>query len=125
MQEPRVALDPRAELAAKKAKEEAGKIGNSLGRFLIGVVVILPVRAILASYFWFWFVLPVFKGAPVLTFIQSYGLMLVVNAFTSNTRYNGPDTRSEEDKWARLLFTLVGHLSFLAIGWLFLKLVYL
>lgn len=126
MQEPRVALDPRAELEAAKAKAEAAKMGGSLARFFLGLVMVLPLRALVASYFWLWFVVPVVPGAPVLTVAQSYGVLLVFSLFlTVAPRFNGKDERGEGDKWFFFLMAIPGYLSIWGIGWLFLRLVYL
>lgn len=118
-------IDPRADLAQAKVKADAAKMGNSLARFVIGLLINLPLRAVVGSFFWQWFVLPVWPDARPLSIIECIGIFLTVSIFLTAIKYNGKDERTESEKWMQCLVAIPGWLTIWLIGWLFLRLVYL
>lgn len=123
--QPRPGIDPRADLAHEKAKQDAAKAGAGLARFLLGFLLVLPLRALVGSYFWQWFILPIWPNARPLSVVECIGVLLVIAMFTASTKYNGKDERSENDKWLAFFVHVPGLLVIWLIGWLFLRLAYL
>lgn len=100
------------------------KVEHSLGRLLFMMVIGLPLRAVVASWFWFWFIVPL-GGWPVLTAVQSFGVLLAAHMFVSTPPHRvDKDERSEADKWTVCLMQLPGYLFIWGIGYVFFKLVY-
>ena len=118
-------IDPHADLAQQKVQQDAAKMGAGLARFLLGLLIVLPLRALVGSYFWMWFVVPLWPNARVLSILECIGLFLAIAMFTASTKFNGKDERSENEKWLAFFIHVPGLLVIWLIGWLFLRLAYL
>lgn len=94
-------------------------------RFMIGMVVFVPIQALVISYFWAWFVVPLNPVLPVLSVVQCMGVVFTARIVMPVPKYNGPDTRTEYDKWVQFAAIIPAWLTVWGIGWLFLRLVYL
>lgn len=114
-------IDPRVEAERAKALKEIGGCAQSVARFFLSFPI-LGLKATVASYFWLWFVIPVFR-LPILSVAQCFGILLTISFFVPSPKLFHKDERDEADKWVALVVYVAGYLACWAIGWLVFKLV--
>lgn len=92
--------------------------------FLIGLIMTPFLYGWVLFKFWGWFIVTTFPIEPI-TYLQSIGLILVLNFVKSN--YNESTKAKPEEFWDkftdRIIYVIVNTLLMLFFGWLFSKIV--
>ena len=98
---------------------------KALGKFFLGIFkwgALLSISTVgwgLCTFkFWYWFILPVFSAAPLITFSQAIGLSLFSMLFNKTI---SPDLKPElydSDKNTRLFISVIAPYYILGITWL-------
>jgi hypothetical protein len=78
--------------------------------FIAGFLLLLILTGLLISYYWKWFIIPIFN-VKAIDIPQSLGLSLFVSLFTSNARASEMSEKSNYDS----LFKLILYYAFYAL----------
>lgn len=88
--------------------------------FLFAIIYLYSafVSAVVGSYLWLWFVVPVF-GVSALTFPQAFGLSLLLNYWTyHHMSQRISDKRTLKEKLPETIGLVIRPWLILAIGWI-------
>lgn len=96
---------------------------EKLGIF-IGLIIVLIIALIYSVFswglvicnFWEWFILPVFKGLPSITYLQAGGLMFFISLFKGCCSYLKDKFEDKTTKWS---IFVAGPWLMLLFGYLF------
>jgi hypothetical protein len=86
-----------------------------IGGFFFIIALIMMLQAYVFTQLWDWFVIPIFKTAPVINYIQAIGLSLVITFYFGGKSY----TTYKNNKWWDFLLQGIGATLFVwFVGWI-------
>lgn len=91
---------------------------------LLGIFALVPIIVLYSAWaygfvlykFYYWFLIPVFGGLPLITFVQAIGISCFVSLFKNNTS-SGIKDEYKDDKYTRIIGVLLAPWLGLFGGW--------
>lgn len=97
-------------------KEFTSCLGGLVIILLLFVYGIL-VGGLLVDRFYYWFILPVFTGLPLITFYQAIGLSFFITLFRNHT-IEDDEKKTKEEKHKKMAQGLAYYPVLLGLGWI-------